>query len=189
MIKTFDKDTSKQNLLDALEADGACIIADAIDAELLARLDAEIAAGLSHVTVGQDSFTGHATKRMGALAARFPACRELILNPLTLGAAEDFLKPYCDRIQLHVSQVINIMPGQGAQQLHRDRHAFGNFLPATIEPQFNTMWALTDFTAKNGATHVIPGSHKWLMDKAVERRDSVQAEMRRGSVLLKVVRG
>ena len=101
-----------------------------------------------------------------------------------LGAATAFLSPWTDRVQLHLTQLICIKPGQTAQPLHRDRLAWGGFLPATIEPQFNTIWALTDFTAENGATVVAPGSHRWADGRNPEPHELTQAAMRAGSVLL-----
>ena len=57
-------------------------------------------------------------------------------------------------------------------------------MPLSIEPQFNTIWALTDFTADNGATRVVPGSHLWDWNQRAEPEQIVQAEMQAGSVLL-----
>jgi ectoine hydroxylase-related dioxygenase (phytanoyl-CoA dioxygenase family) len=48
--------------------------------------------------------------------------------------------------------------------------------------QCNTMWALTDFTAENGATHILPGTSV-LNDDDGLRVAALQAEMGRGSVL------
>jgi ectoine hydroxylase-related dioxygenase (phytanoyl-CoA dioxygenase family) len=53
-----------------------------------------------------------------------------------------------------------------------------------IEPQLNTIWALTEFTAANGATQVIPGSQAWSDDRKAEPAEIARAEMRRGSVLI-----
>jgi hypothetical protein len=36
---------------------------------------------------------------------------------------EAVLKPNCERYQLHLGQVIRIMPGEKAQMIHRDRWA------------------------------------------------------------------
>src|SRR4030095_4841481 len=99
-----------------------------------------------------------------------------------LAAADAFLKPFCSRIQLHLTQLICIGPGQGAQPLHRDRLAWGGYLPASVEPQFNTLWALTEFTAANGATRVVPGSHQWPLERKAQDNEIVQAEMPQGSV-------
>ena len=119
-----------------------------------------------------------------ALVARTPTCRNLVLAPTVLSAARAFLSPWAERIVLHLTQTIYIHPGQGAQVLHRDRLAWGTVLPLSIEPQFNTIWALTDFTAQNGATRVVPGSHTWTWEQRATPDQVVQAEMRAGSVLL-----
>jgi ectoine hydroxylase-related dioxygenase (phytanoyl-CoA dioxygenase family) len=68
--------------------------------------------------------------------------------------------------------------------LHRDRLAWGGYLPANLEPQLNTIWAVTDFTAENGATRVVPGSNNWDPERRAEPDEICQAEMRAGSVLV-----
>jgi ectoine hydroxylase-related dioxygenase (phytanoyl-CoA dioxygenase family) len=45
------------------------------------------------------------------------------------------------------------------------------------------MWALDDFTAENGATRIVPGSHDLRAVDSVEETDVEQAVMPRGSVL------
>ena len=86
-------------------------------------------------------------------------------------------------VQLHLTQLISIEPGETVQKLHRDQMAF-DFYPfrPDYHVQCNTMWALTDFTADNGATHVLSGSSS-VSDAAADSLPSYQAEMRRGSVL------
>ena len=90
---------------------------------------------------------------------------------------------HCERYQLHLTQIIRLRPGQGAQAIHRDRWAWGTHL-AHVEPQLNTIWALTDFTAENGATRVVPGSTGWPDDRAPVEDEITQAEMKAGSVLV-----
>lgn len=106
------------------------------------------------------------------------------MNPTILDLANGFLGPYTNKIQLHLTQVINIGPGQGSQPLHRDRLAWGGYIPAQIEPQFNTIWALTDFTEINGATRLVPGSVGWDEDRRATDDEKTQAVMDAGSVLL-----
>ena len=112
-----------------------------------------------------------------------------------LGAANELLGPYCERIQLHLTQTIDILPGQTAQILHRDRLAWGGHIPKPIEPQFNTIWALTGFTEENGATRVAPGSHELggpNRQQDMSQDETVGAAMAAGSALIytgKVVHG
>jgi ectoine hydroxylase-related dioxygenase (phytanoyl-CoA dioxygenase family) len=132
---------------------------------------------------GSDDFAGRQTTRTGGLMMRSEKCREMIGDPRILTPCEEFLAPFCERVQLHLTQIIRIRPGQGAQPIHRDRWAWGKHL-AHIEPQFNTIWAVTDFTAENGATRVVPGSTQWPDESDIAPEKITQAEMSAGSVLV-----
>src|SRR5262249_25455363 len=86
--------------------------------------------------------------------------------------------------QLHLTQVIAIGSGEPAQQIHRDQWAFDFFpFPNGYEVQCNTIWAMTDFTEANGATRVIPGSHRREDRLQVAQEDPEPAELPAGSLL------
>lgn len=167
----------------ALAEVGAIIVQDVLSEDARARFMRELGPFIEETARGSDGFSGHRTTRTGALAARSAAARDLIMHPLAIESARAFLGPFCNRIQLHVTQVIRILPGQTAQPLHRDRWAWGQHIPPKVEPQFNTMWALTDFTAANGATVIAPGSVSWDGDRIATASELEQAEMSAGSVL------
>ena len=80
-------------------------------------------------------------------------------NPVILAVMDRLLGPRCERYQLHVTQTVNIGPGEGEQILHRDDGLLP-FVHPGPQALCNTIWALTDFTAESGATRVIPGSHQ-----------------------------
>jgi len=67
--------------------------------------------------------------------------------------------------------------------LHRDRGIWGGYLPRQVEPLFSTIWAITPFTRENGATQVVPGSHRWDKHRQAEPHEIAYAEMSPGSVL------
>ena len=180
----FDADADKSEILSALRKDGACVLTDAIDEDFCRRLDSDLGPLIESTPRGRDDFSGRLTGRTGALVARSEASRELVMHPVITDLARKFLEPYTDKIQLHLTQIINIQPGQGAQPRHRDRLAWGGYLPSEIEPQFNTIWALTDFTEENGATRVVPGSVNWPEDRRASDEETTQAVMSAGSVLL-----
>lgn len=183
-LQTLAPDSSTEEILAALDRDGAAILRDVIDTATVQRMTDEVMPFIAKTPMGGDDFTGRKTQRTGALVARTPTCRELIMQPNILNAANTFLGPFTERVILHLTQTIYIHPGNPAQTLHRDRLAWGTHIPAQIEPQFNTIWALTDFTAENGATRCIPGSHRWDWSQRAEPEEIVQAEMSAGSVFL-----
>jgi ectoine hydroxylase-related dioxygenase (phytanoyl-CoA dioxygenase family) len=176
-------DAAPEAISALLDRDGALILDDVLTPAEVARVRGEIDPYVDTTAVGRDSFTGFQTTRTGALVARSPACRDLVMHPAILAACDDFLKRACDRYQLHLTQVIRIGPGQPRQPLHRDRYAWGGFLK-DVEPQLNTIWAMTDFSEANGATQVVPGSPSWPEKRSAKPDEVGFAEMRSGSVLI-----
>jgi hypothetical protein len=177
-------EATPESVTEALVRDGAAIIDDLAPAELLDRIQAELAPWMEATELGTDEFSGFRTRRTGALIARSPAARELVRHPLILGSAGKLLA-HSSGFQLHLTQVIAIGPDQPAQQIHRDQWAFDFFpFPTGYEVQCNTIWALTDFTEANGATRVVPGSNKAADGLSFTEADTEAAEMRRGSVLV-----
>ncbi len=175
--------TNVEEIVAAVRRDGAMILEGVLSDVQLDKVCAEIMPYVEASRAGADEFTGRQTRRTGALVARSESCRELVMNDAICESARKFLEPWCERIQLHLSQVISIGPGQPAQGIHRDRWAWGTHLKG-VEPQFNTIWAITDFTAENGATQVIPGSVSWPDNRKPEAPEIQQATMSRGSVLV-----
>ncbi|ABC65000.1 phytanoyl-CoA dioxygenase family protein [Erythrobacter litoralis] len=180
----FTTDVAPEAIAGALRNDGACIIDDAMAAGQLDRLKREIMPYVEATERGKDDFTGRQTTRTGALVARSETCRDLVMDARLIGACDAFLKDFCDTYQLHLTQLIRIFPGQGEQPLHRDRLAWGGYLPASLEPQLNTIWAVTDFTRENGATRVVPGSNSWAPERRAGESEIAYAEMKAGSVLV-----
>lgn len=182
-LQTLPADTPSDAILDVLRRDGALILADAAPAAAIDALVTELRPWIDATPNGADDFTGHLTTRTGGLVARSPQVHPLVADPRILALADGLLLPACERYQLHLAQVIRIRPGQKAQAIHRDRWAWGTHL-AHLEPQLNTIWALTDFTRENGATVVVPGSVSWPDDRRPEPHEIAYAEMQKGSLLL-----
>ena len=175
--------TPSEKILEVIKRDGALIVTGILSEAELTQIKSEIMPYVDATPNGTDAFTGEKTTRTGALVARSPKCRELVMNPTVLSTVEEFLKPYCERVQLHLTQVIRIKPGQTAQQIHRDRWAWGTHI-TNVEPQCNTIWAISDFTKENGATQVCPGSLDWADDYQPTLDQIGYAEMPAGSVLI-----
>jgi hypothetical protein len=182
-LTTLVSSAALEDVLAALDRDGAVIVRVPDGAGLAGRIADEIAPYVAATLPGRDGFTGTRTTRTGALAARSRAVREAVMNPLVRAVADKILLPNCQRVQLHLTQAIRIMPGQTAQPIHKDRWAWGPYLK-DIEPQLNTIWAVTRFTKENGATQVIPGSHQWADGREAGPHEIAYAEMEPGSVLI-----
>jgi len=179
----FDRDASIDDISAALEMEGYAIIERVLDDESLTRLHSELKPHLDATETGSEAFMGYKTKRFGALMARCPMAREMVTHPTVIGVAEQVLGPYCARLQINYTGVMYLEPGEVAQVLHRDDgfYPFQNPRPPLL---LSTMWAVTEFSKENGATCLVPGSHRWEDTVRPDPKDIIAAEMPAGSVLL-----
>lgn len=106
----------------------------------------------------QGDFYGRRTKRFGSLLRRSRHMADLVLAPLVLPAVEAILGTGCERIQLNLTQAIEIHPGEVRQFPHRDQDMWRG-ADGSQEYLVNVLWPLTPFTRDNGATEIYPGSH------------------------------
>ena len=183
-IKHVSIDTPIETILEILDEDAGLIIDNFLSDQNLESIKNDLKPYLNVTRNGQDEFTGFETKRVGALMARSKTCQDLALDPLINQMAESFLGPHCESYQLHFTSAIQIGPGESSQILHRDRGVWGGYIPRKIETQFSTVWAINDFTKENGATQVVPGSHKWHKDREPLPEEIAYAEMKAGSVFI-----
>ena len=144
--------------------------------EALLRVEAEHGFGYAST-----SFEGLKTVRINNLLVHDPLFWQVPLQPQVLALAERLLDP-----DLLLSSLCSLTlgPGQEAQPLHEDTQQ----LPlARPRPPIavNAIWALSDFTAENGATHIVPGSHREASPPPYGADiPTVQATMKAGSVML-----
>ena len=137
---------------------------------------------LNETPTGRNDFEGYNTQRVYALFAKTRAFDKPALDPLLLGVLDKILVNY----QFSAPVGIHIGPGEKAQVLHTDEGVYPIARPHQ-HLVLNTMWALDDFTEENGATRLIPGSHKWIKPPEGDLEAmTIKALMPAGSVMFYV---
>jgi ectoine hydroxylase-related dioxygenase (phytanoyl-CoA dioxygenase family) len=194
-LVTLPASATVDKVVEVLRRDGGVIVADMLEPAVLDRFNADLEPFLGRVPFGEKGFTGARTRRCAALFAKSMASADLLMQPHFVGAceqilADDYSYPHASgrttvktTLQVSVTQAIQIWPGQGAQPLHRDDYLHHRRHPGP-DSQVQVLYAATDFTAQNGATLVVPGSHLWDDTRVPRLDEAVPAVMSRGSGLI-----
>jgi len=199
------------DVLRSLDRHGFVVIENAVSADDCDQLLAEMAPYIDATPHGLHGLGG--TRRVGALVARSQASHKMIAHPAILRLAQSVLaeqrlsgdavriggksgkgeKGFRYPWQLHLTQIIDVGPGGGTEALphHLKMHRANgmwvyDFQDAGVDPQVECMWALSDFTLDNGATHIVLGSHREQPrgGHMSHTEPTVQANMSKGSVLI-----
>jgi ectoine hydroxylase-related dioxygenase (phytanoyl-CoA dioxygenase family) len=169
-------------LLDQYDHDGFVVVERAADAELIAAVADELRPWLgAGAHRGRNDFEGYSINRVYALLAKAPSVARLVEHPIVLALLDQVLSP---NYLLSANLAINLLPGETAQSLHFD----DSFYPLP-RPRpalgVSAIWAIDDFTSANGATEVLPGSHRWGAENAADDDPRVvPVEMPAGSVVI-----
>lgn len=163
--------------------DGFLVVEHALPGATLDALDRDLAADFEHTPFCKGGFYGGQTKRFGRLLIRSARSDLLVRHPLILSIAEAILAPWCERIQLNLTQAIAVHPGALPQLPHRDQDMWRG-PTGEIEYLVNVMWPLTPFTEENGATLIWPGSHGANATDAEPGREARPIEIDPGSALM-----
>ncbi|MFI4972915.1 MAG: phytanoyl-CoA dioxygenase family protein [Caulobacterales bacterium] len=110
---------------------------------------------------GRNDFEGFTTKRVYALLAHAPATAILVEHPLMLALTGRLLQP---NFLLSAHLAIQIFDGETPQSWHFDDGFYRVPLPRP-PCGVSAIWALDAFTDANGATELIPGSHRWGQER------------------------
>jgi ectoine hydroxylase-related dioxygenase (phytanoyl-CoA dioxygenase family) len=152
-----------------MERDGVVIIEGLLQADVVARVNDEVEVVLNDADPDAElfnpimkAFHGPSTKQVtGACAISPTFATEVMCHPLLLSLCDRILLPSCARYQLNLGHLLQRGPGADEQLLHRDEAVWSDVPKPAPELQLATVIALVDFTRENGATRVIPGSHRW----------------------------
>lgn len=180
MTVVDDADTALlERVLADLDRDGYAVVESLLSSSEAAAVRDGLRDVLDRTPTGRNDFEGYLTRRIYALFAKTRAFDALAVHPLLLGVLDTVLGP---SYQLSAPTGIEIGPGEKAQFLHTDDAIYPLPRPHP-EVVLNSMWALDDFTAANGATRVVPGSHRWTDRVPVDPDETVTVTMPAGSVL------
>jgi ectoine hydroxylase-related dioxygenase (phytanoyl-CoA dioxygenase family) len=167
--------------LEKMKTDGFTILEDVFDPaplrEDVLRLERELG-----IQGANNIFEGQKTLRIYNLLARGKIYEDVPVHEKILAIVEGVIDRGCLISSL---SSIDIGPGESEQPLHADDQLIPLPKPH-VSIICNTMWALTDFTVENGATRVVPGSHR--ADRSPmpfgETAELAYAVMKAGSVMI-----
>jgi ectoine hydroxylase-related dioxygenase (phytanoyl-CoA dioxygenase family) len=180
-LPRFASDATVDDIVGALDDAGCAVVDRFIDDAKVAALKDELAPYRAQTPLGRNDFEGFDTRRIYALFAKVRGFDELATHPLLLGVLDRVLGHH----QLSGPVGIDIGPGETAQGLHRDDVVYPLPWPHQ-QVVLNTMWALDDFTVDNGATVIVPGSHRSAPGEMPDADEVIAATMPAGSVMFYV---
>lgn len=165
-LEIFDNGVSIEQIIPALERDGAVIIRDLLSKEVTSQIIEDLSETLEASTPGSKSgiesweeFHGGKTVRFCGLAAKSRAFVDhALLNEYLIKVSDHYLLKSCADYWLNTGQVMAVGSSEPAQYLHRDEDNWPEAMSEDQEITFSCMYALSDFTKENGGTVVIPGS-------------------------------
>jgi len=167
------------DVMRALEESGYATIPGAIEPAQVAWARSELEAIVESTPQGRDDFEGHRTRRVYGLFGKTRSLDALAVHEVVLGVLDRVLGHY----QLSAPTGISIGPGETAQPLHPDDAIYPLPRPHP-EVVVNVMWPLQDFTAANGATRIVPGSHLWTDERPGPDTDTITVELPATSALV-----
>ena len=143
-----------------ITSQGYTVIGDFLHPAQLKSIKAMLA-GINGQFLGRNNFEGGKTERIYALLAYDKVIRDVVGDSRIMAICEAFLE---DNFLLTTSQSICIHPGETPQPWHADDVFYSIPRPRPMVG-LSTVIAIDDFSAENGGTEIVPGSHLWSDEK------------------------
>ncbi|RFU33725.1 hypothetical protein B7463_g2641, partial [Scytalidium lignicola] len=190
-----DPSTTAELLVEVINRDGGVIVENLISQELAMQIKEELKPHFDSDRVDTSGFFPSTTQRASGLIDISDGCVELVTVPLFIDVANAILSSEFtywlsqDKITVKTKPTISstvgfrVNPGGTQQRLHRD-DIDSHHVDANNPMMMGCVTALTKTTKENGATIVIPGSHKWGPERCPYEHESVPAELEPGSALI-----
>lgn len=192
----FKRSDPLEDIIAGLNRDGGVVIDGFIEAEVVEELTTDFQRQLDEVPWGNndeperseanDVFFGYRTKRLHGLIGRSSAFERVLTDEFALACANRVLGDYSKDVILSTNELMAIGADEVQQAFHRDGDTWRHVPRPRPELLVSFNVALTDFTADNGATVVVPGSHGWDRSRKPAPDEIGQAIMSKGSALLYV---
>ncbi len=168
-----DTDFDLRTHSEKLRVEGYTVIEDFLDDAGLSSVRSALASRMGR-HLGRNAFEGFQTERIYTLVARGKVFEDITENPSLMSLLDGVLLP---GYLLTASQSICIYPGEKAQSLHTDDSFYRLPRPRPAISQ-SLILAIDEFTAENGATEIIPGSHLWSdAEVAGLSREAAEAQL------------
>lgn len=210
-IRKFRPEDPVADISTEISASGVAIIENLFPAHAIDSLTTNLAADLEAQEPGGGQLFGNRKRSVGGLLGRGPEFSEHLLgNERVLELADAILLPECPvaanstapkppgffdvpdpaigpnchHYRINATVAMQVCRGGHNQELHRDEWRYLPYMrpdPDGPEVTLAVMVALTDFTAGNGATRYVPGSHRWPRNQRPNETEVVQAIMPSGS--------
>ncbi len=180
-----------EGVLAAVEKDGGVIVRNYLQADVLEQVRTKLGAALelepwcnNDESIG-DEFFGLKTKRLHGLLRYGSEIEACLMHPLALALAPKYVG---GPVIQSTGELMAIGGSETRQAFHRDGDSWFRAGLGDRNLLFSVNIALTEFKRENGATVVIPGSHRWPEErKPVPEKQSEEhayAEMPAGSALV-----
>ena len=183
-LTSFPPGSDADEMVAAMNRDGAIILSECVSEETVEAIKSELRPYFdAEGTDSQSGFNGYDTLRLSGILARSRSAADLVAFAPLFAILDAILLPHCINYRIGSLTAIEIWPGESAQPLHRDDEIYPKRFPE-IEWQVSVNWALDEFTGENGATRVVPGSHRWSDEREAMEGEVVQAIMPKCSVLV-----
>lgn len=191
-IARYSATTPLGTIGNSLEEDGAVIVEGLLDAPTVEQINREldplVAAtdpAMAHLNPGVAAFYGTHVRHLTGLAGKSEAFAERVMcHPVYLALCDRFLLPNCAEYQLNLGHLMERGPGAHGQMIHRDEAVWKHYQPPRPLLQLASVVALVDFTRENGATVVVPGSHRWPEEREATEAEYAYADMPAGAAVI-----
>ena len=190
-LPTISAGSSPSDAYAALDEYGAVIVEGLLSRSVIEAVNDEVQPHVAradpdmrHLNPAIQYFHAKA-RHVTGLAAKSPTfATAVMMHPMLLAICDRVLAPSCARYQLNLAHLLERMPGAEEQLLHHDEDVW-NLLPRPHpEVQVASVIAMVDFDRDNGATRLVPGSHRWERGRNANESEIVCAQMPAGSAVI-----